>query len=216
VVRPDVKSCAGARDRPAGESESRRRGEAARRCRRTVVTAAAQWVGRLGAGSAVGELTRLLGRPETEVRVAAIVALQELRAAAAGRSLVPLLRDEDREVRVASARALGLLDFSRGAARARDGDRGQGDARRRPDGEARLLRGLRPPGRRRRGAAPRPHPQRQELARPRREHGDARLCGDGAGPHPAPERREGAAGCRLGQRPGGANGRDPRDEGESQ
>lgn len=80
-----------------------------------LVTEAVAWVKRLQIGSATPELIRLLGHPSTAVRLAVIDALQGLRAATAGKALVPLLKDGDREIRVAVARALGALEF--GAAR---------------------------------------------------------------------------------------------------
>jgi HEAT repeat protein len=77
-----------------------------------VAAGAARWAGRLGVGAAVSEITQLLRHTEAAVRVAAVVAIQDLRAAAAGRSLVPLLQDPDREVRIAAARALAALDYA--------------------------------------------------------------------------------------------------------
>ncbi|CAN5673471.1 hypothetical protein BH23GEM6_BH23GEM6_10280 [soil metagenome] len=76
-----------------------------------IAAGAARWAGRLGIGSAAGEITNLLKHPSATVRTASIVALQELRAAAAGRSLEPLLNDEDREVRIAAVRALASLEY---------------------------------------------------------------------------------------------------------
>jgi len=76
-----------------------------------VASGAARWAGRLGIGSAVGEVTDLLQHPSAPVRTAAIVALQDLRASAAGRALIPLLNDGDREVRIAAVRALAALEY---------------------------------------------------------------------------------------------------------
>lgn len=77
-----------------------------------VVAAAARWVGRLGIGSSVTEVTALLGNPSPAVRAAAAETLHQLRAAAAARSLVPLLRDPDRDVRIAAARSLSGLEYA--------------------------------------------------------------------------------------------------------
>ncbi|HET7273675.1 MAG TPA: HEAT repeat domain-containing protein [Longimicrobiaceae bacterium] len=77
-----------------------------------VVAGAARWIGRLGAGAAVGSLVELLHNPEPAVRRAAIEALQELRASAAAESIVPLIGDPAVEVRIAAARALGSIGYS--------------------------------------------------------------------------------------------------------
>jgi HEAT repeat protein len=77
----------------------------------SVAAGAARWAGRLGVGAAVGEVTRLLGNGAPAVRVAAIAAIQDLRAAASARAVVPLLEDPDRDVRIAAARALAALEY---------------------------------------------------------------------------------------------------------
>lgn len=77
-----------------------------------LVAEAARWVGRLQIGAAVGELVRILDSNTPAVRGAAIGAMQELRAATAARSILDRLEDDDRDVRIAAARALAILGYT--------------------------------------------------------------------------------------------------------
>jgi hypothetical protein len=76
-----------------------------------VVAGAVRLVGRLAITSAAAEVAKLLGRPETRIRLAAIHAVQELRAGVAAGALQRLLDDREREVRIAAARALSTLRY---------------------------------------------------------------------------------------------------------
>jgi hypothetical protein len=72
---------------------------------------AARLAGRVGIPDAAGPLSELLARPQTEVRLAAVAALQELRASTAAAALVRLLDDAERDVRIAAARAIGSMRY---------------------------------------------------------------------------------------------------------
>lgn len=77
----------------------------------TVAGEAARIVGRLEMVDLAEALTKLLRRPEEEVRLAAVEALSALRSSMAGRPLVSALSDESRKVRVAAAKGLAELEF---------------------------------------------------------------------------------------------------------
>jgi hypothetical protein len=82
----------------------------------TVLVGAIRWIGRLAIGSAAGDLTRFLKHPAASVRAEAVNALLAVRAATLAASIVPLLRDPDRGVRIAAARALDGLSYAAGGA----------------------------------------------------------------------------------------------------
>jgi HEAT repeat protein len=77
-----------------------------------LLAGAARWVGRLGIVGAAPAVTRLLTHNDAPVRLAAIVALQDLRTSTAAGALPRCLEDPDRDVRVAAARALGALRYA--------------------------------------------------------------------------------------------------------
>ncbi len=81
-----------------------------------VVLSALRWIGRLEVGSAAGEVTRFLRHPSPARRLAALETLRALGAAASGNAIIPLLEDEDRDVRIAAARTIGSLMFGPGRA----------------------------------------------------------------------------------------------------
>ncbi|HEX8433417.1 MAG TPA: HEAT repeat domain-containing protein, partial [Longimicrobium sp.] len=78
---------------------------------------AARLLGRLGVATAAPEIIRLLSRPEAELRLVAVEALQEIRSPAGAGALEAALDDGDREVRVAAARALVALRYAPAGAR---------------------------------------------------------------------------------------------------
>jgi hypothetical protein len=77
-----------------------------------LAAAAARLLGKLKVSESAPDLVRLLRRPEAPVRLAALEAVQEMRSPTGVAALDPLLEDEDREVRVAAARALGVLRWA--------------------------------------------------------------------------------------------------------
>lgn len=77
-----------------------------------VIRGALRWVGSLGIGAAANEVIRLLRHESAQVRAAAADAAVGIRAAVAGATLVALLDDPEREVRMAAARALGALEHA--------------------------------------------------------------------------------------------------------
>jgi HEAT repeat protein len=78
---------------------------------------AARLLGRLGVATAAPEVIRLLARPEAELRLVAVEALQEMRSPSGAGALEAALDDGDREVRVAAARALVALRYAPAGAR---------------------------------------------------------------------------------------------------
>jgi HEAT repeat protein len=81
-----------------------------------VLVGALKWVGRLELGSALNDVVRFLGFPDPAVRATAAEALLPLRGAAAAKSLIPLLQDSERRVRIAAAQTLGSLAYAPGRA----------------------------------------------------------------------------------------------------
>lgn len=77
-----------------------------------MLSGALRWIGHMQIGSAVAEMAGFLGHADAAVKVATIEALVSIRAAATAQSLIPLLKDGDREVRTAAARALGALSYA--------------------------------------------------------------------------------------------------------
>ncbi len=76
-----------------------------------VVAGALVWIGRLKIGTAIKEVVRFLKHADEGIRVAAVDAVVALGAASAASGLIPLLEDSVREVRIATARALGSLVY---------------------------------------------------------------------------------------------------------
>jgi HEAT repeat protein len=76
---------------------------------------AAKIAGRLKMSGTAEPISRLLERPEQEVRLAAVEALVALRTSMAGGPLMGALTDESRDVRVAAARGVARLKYSPGA-----------------------------------------------------------------------------------------------------
>src|SRR5690606_6594384 len=77
-----------------------------------VIRGALRWVESLGIGAAANEVIRLLRHESAQGRAAAADAAVGIRAAVAGATLVALLDDPEREVRMAAARALGALEHA--------------------------------------------------------------------------------------------------------
>lgn len=77
-----------------------------------VAAGAAGLAGRLALGEAVGALTRLAGRPDADLRLAAVEALVALRSAATIQPLLQALEDENRSVRIAAVRGIGGLGYA--------------------------------------------------------------------------------------------------------
>ncbi len=76
----------------------------------TVIAAgAARLAGKMGVADAAPSLARLMENPQPLARLAAIEAATELKAAGAATAIQARLEDPDREVRIASARALGTM-----------------------------------------------------------------------------------------------------------
>lgn len=75
----------------------------------SVATGAARLAGRLGRAELAEPLLRLLQRPEPLLRLAAVEALQRVRAPLAAGALERTLGDGDREVRIAAAKGLAEL-----------------------------------------------------------------------------------------------------------
>ncbi len=74
-----------------------------------VVAGAARLAGKMGLEDAAPRLAEVMQNPTPAVRLAAIEAATELKAAAAATAIQARLEDPDREVRIAAARALGTL-----------------------------------------------------------------------------------------------------------
>ena len=77
-----------------------------------LLVGAAQLAGRLGRSELAEPLVKLLEQPTTEVRLAAIEALQRLKTTLGASALERALDDPEREVRVAAARSLAELRYS--------------------------------------------------------------------------------------------------------
>lgn len=74
-----------------------------------VVAGAARLAGKMGLEDAAPQLAEVMQNPTPAVRLAAIEAATELKAAAAATAIQARLEDPDREIRIAAARALGTL-----------------------------------------------------------------------------------------------------------
>ena len=84
-----------------------------------VVAGAARLVGRLGIAEAGPALAELLGHASPAVRLSAVEAAVTLKASTVAGALERALEDEEREVRIAAARALGSLRYRPAAVRLR-------------------------------------------------------------------------------------------------
>lgn len=80
-----------------------------------VAAEAAKIAGRLKMSGTAEPISKLLTRPEEEVRLAAVEALVALRTSMAGGPLMGALTDDSREVRVAAAKGIARLRYSPGA-----------------------------------------------------------------------------------------------------
>ncbi len=80
-----------------------------------VAAEAAKIAGRLKMSGTAEPISRLLKRPEQEVRLAAVEALVALRTSMAGGPLMGALTDDSRDVRVAAAKGIARLKYSPGA-----------------------------------------------------------------------------------------------------
>jgi HEAT repeat protein len=80
-----------------------------------VAAEAAKIAGRLKMSGTAEPISRLLKRPEQEVRLAAVEALVALRTSMAGGPLMGALTDSSRDVRVAAAKGVARLKYSPGA-----------------------------------------------------------------------------------------------------
>jgi HEAT repeat protein len=77
-----------------------------------LAAAAARLLGKLRIAEAAPDLVRLLRQPNAAVRLAAVEAVQDMRSPTGVAALDPLLEDADRDVRVATARALAALRWA--------------------------------------------------------------------------------------------------------
>ena len=80
-----------------------------------VASESAKIAGRLKMSGTAEPISKLLKRPEEEVRLAAVEALVALRTSMAGSPLMGALTDASREVRVAAARGIARLRYTPGA-----------------------------------------------------------------------------------------------------